>query len=320
MSRRISILVVDDEPRVLRFVRTELESDGYRVLAATNGRQAIELHETERPALVILDLIMPDMDGFEVLRRLRVTGQTPVIVLTARASDIDKIRGLDLGADDYLTKPFNPEELAARMRAVLRRTQSRGVLDEQQVYELGRVTVDLDRRQVLVQDDEVTLSPTEWKLLANLVTNAGRVILHEDLLGMTWGPEYRNDLQYLRVWVSRLRRKLGESSSQPSLIRTVPGVGYTLRAPGTDRPGSAEMTAHDDRGSPTRDAGAASVAATHDGLDMPDVDHTSSTDGEEPSRRALQPADALTASDADRSRVADTDRSRVAEVDCAGLH
>jgi two-component system KDP operon response regulator KdpE len=231
MNRRISVLVVDDEPRVLRFVQAELESDGYRVLIANSGRQAIELHESERPALVILDLIMPDLDGFEVLRRIRVNARTPVIVLTARASDVDKIRGLDLGADDYLTKPFNPEELAARMRAVLRRTQGLAAIDERQVVTFGEVEVDLERRRVTVASEEATLSPTEWQLLMNLIQNAGRVILHEDLLGMTWGPEYRNDLQYLRVWVSRLRRKLGESSHLPGLIKTVPGVGYMIREP-----------------------------------------------------------------------------------------
>jgi two-component system KDP operon response regulator KdpE len=231
MSRRISVLVVDDEPRILRFVRTELESDGYRVLVANSGRQAIELHDSERPALVILDLIMPDVDGFEVLRRIRVSARTPVIVLTARGSDVDKIRGLDLGADDYLTKPFNPEELSARMRAVLRRSQTGSPLAARQMFTFGNLQVDLERRRVTVEGADVSLSPTEWQLLANLLQNAGRVILHEDLLGMTWGAEYRNDLQYLRVWVSRLRRKLGESSNDPGLIKTVPGVGYTIREP-----------------------------------------------------------------------------------------
>ena len=235
MSRRVSVLVVDDEPRILRFVRAELESDGYRVVVATSGRQAIELHESERPALVILDLIMPDLDGFGVLRRIRVAARTPVIVLTGRVSDVDKIRGLDLGADDYLTKPFNPEELAARMRAVLRRTSGTAGPDGQAplIWGGGDVCIDLEGRQVLVAGREVSLSPTEWQLLSSLAAHAGRVILHEDLLGMTWGPEYRNDLQYLRVWVSRLRRKLGDGDSPtgPRLIRTVPGVGYTIRAP-----------------------------------------------------------------------------------------
>ena len=261
MSRRISVLVVDDEPRILRFVRAELESDGYRVLAATSGRQAVDLHEAERPALVILDLIMPDMDGFDVLRRIRVSARTPVIVLTARASDVDKIRGLDLGADDYLTKPFNPEELAARMRAVLRRTQGPGVTDDRDRFVAGEVEVDLDRRRVTVAGDEVSLSPTEWQLLANLISNAGRVILHEDLLGMTWGPEYRNDLQYLRVWISRLRRKLGERPSRPSLIRTVPGVGYIIKEPEPGESGSggpiASDLADDDVEKSVRDSGTA---------------------------------------------------------------
>jgi two-component system, OmpR family, KDP operon response regulator KdpE len=152
-------------------------------------------------------------------------------VLTARASDVDKIRGLDLGADDYLTKPFNPEELSARMRAVLRRTQGLPSMNEQQLLMFGDVEVDMERRRVSVNGEEAALSPTEWQLLMNLIQNAGRVILHEDLLGMTWGPEYRNDLQYLRVWVSRLRRKLGESSHHPGLIKTVPGVGYMIREP-----------------------------------------------------------------------------------------
>ena len=278
MSRRISVLVVDDEPRILRFVRAELESDGYRVLVATNGRQAIDLHEAERPALVILDLIMPDMDGLDILRRIRVSARTPVIVLTARTSDVDKIRGLDLGADDYLTKPFNPEELAARMRAVLRRAQRPSPADARNRFVAGDVEVDLDRRRVTVAGKEVSVSPREWQLLANLISNAGRVILHEDLLGMTWGPEYRNDLQYLRVWVSRLRRKLGERPSRPSLIKTVPGVGYVIREaraddaedddpeaddpdPAGDRPGAsransmgASGTLHDGDANVTRDA------------------------------------------------------------------
>ncbi|MDP8924116.1 MAG: response regulator transcription factor [Chloroflexota bacterium] len=252
MSRRISVLVVDDEPRILRFVRAELESDGYRVLVATSGRQAIDLHETEHPALVILDLIMPDMDGFDVLRRLRVAARTPVIVLTARASDVDKIRGLDLGADDYLTKPFNPEELSARLRAVLRRTQGPVAVDEHNRFVAGDVEVDLDRRRVTVAGDEVSLSPTEWQLLANLISNAGRVILHEDLLGMTWGPEYRNDLQYLRVWISRLRRKLGGRPGRPSLIRTVPGVGYIIKEGEAEAPGTGPDVASDSAGDRSR--------------------------------------------------------------------
>ena len=271
MSRRISVLVVDDDPRILRFVRTDLEADGYRVLIASSGRQAIEIHDAERPALVILDLIMPDLDGFEVLRRIRVGARTPVIVLTARASDVDKIRGLDLGADDYLTKPFNPEELAARMRAVLRRSHVGPPDATRDVYTFGDVRVDLARRRVTVNGADALLSPTEWQLLANLLQNAGRVILHEDLLGMTWGPEYRNDLQYLRVWVSRLRRKLGESSNHPGLIKTVPGVGYTIREPDEAHAGHEARPREEAR--PRDEAGVPEQADRPDRPHAPDQPH-----------------------------------------------
>jgi two-component system KDP operon response regulator KdpE len=227
-NRRISVLVVDDEPRVLRFVRAELESDGYRVLIASNGRQAIELHESERPALVILDLIMPDLDGFEVLRRIRVNARTPVIVLTARGSDVDKIRGLDLGADDYLTKPFGIGELLARIRVALRhnaRSES-GV----STFTLGAVKVDLARRQVHKNDGEVHLTPIEYKLLATLIKYEGRVITHRQLLKEVWGPGSAEQTQYLRVYMGQLRHKLEDNPSRPRFLTTEPGVGYRLRS------------------------------------------------------------------------------------------
>lgn len=230
MARSQTVLVVDDEPRILRFIRTELESQGYRVLAADSGRQALELLELELPDLVVLDLIMPGMDGFETLGHIRESSQVPVLLLTAKGGDRDKVRGLDLGADDYLTKPFNPEELSARIRAILRRAKTPVVGQSHRPLVFGDLLVDLDQRRVLVGDREVSLSPTEWQLLYYLATNAGRVILHEDLLAMTWGPEYRNDLQYLRVWISRLRRKLRDDPVQPRIIRTVPGVGYMVKA------------------------------------------------------------------------------------------
>ena len=230
LARLQTILVVDDEPRVLRLMRSELESQGYRVLAADSGQQALEVLEVELPDLVILDLLMPGLDGFETLQRIRETSQVPVIVVSARSSDRDKIRGLDLGADDYLCKPFNPDELVARVRAVLRRARPVSLVEPRRPLVYGELVVDPDQRRVLVGDREVPLSPTEWQLLYYLATNAGRVVLHEDLLSMTWGPEYRNDLQYLRVWISRLRRKLRDSALQPRIIRTVPGVGYMLKA------------------------------------------------------------------------------------------
>jgi two-component system KDP operon response regulator KdpE len=230
MSRRISVLVVDDEPRILRFVRAELESDGYRVLAATSGRQGIDLHETERPALVILDLMMPDMDGFDVLRRIRVSARTPVIVLTARASDVDKIRGLDLGADDYLTKPFGVGELLARMRAALRRAGGARPAG-QAVLEHGDLRMDLERREVTVSGRPVHLTPKEYDLLHYLLAHVGKLVTHGALLRAVWGTEYGDARPYLHVYVGQLRRKLEPDPSRPRHIVTEPGVGYRLADP-----------------------------------------------------------------------------------------
>lgn len=222
------MLVVDDEPRILRFVRAELESAGFRVVTASEGNSALEAVETEVPDLVVLDVIMPGMDGFEVLRRLRGRRAVPVILLTARGNDADKVRGLDLGADDYLTKPFSPDELSARIRAVLRRTSSANKSLTAARFEVGELMVDFDRRKVVVGGRAVQMSRTEWQLLQQLALNAGKVMLHEELLVRTWGPEYREDVEYLRVWVSRLRRKIEGDPAHPAYLRTVPGVGYVL--------------------------------------------------------------------------------------------
>jgi two-component system KDP operon response regulator KdpE len=229
VRRGAAVLIVDDEPRILRFVRVELEAEGYRTLAATNGAQALDLLEMERPSVVVLDLLLPDLDGFEVLQRIRAVSKVPVILLTARGTDVDKVRGLNEGADDYLTKPFNPEELTARVRAILRRTSPNLASEPPAPLVRGELWVDFDRRRVRLGEREVNLSPTEWQLLYHLARNAGRVLLHEDLLTMTWGPAFRDDLQYLRVWISRLRRKLEDDPLEPRYIRTVSGVGYTIR-------------------------------------------------------------------------------------------
>ena len=226
--RKPTVLVVDDEPRILRFVRAELESAGYGVETATDGAAALRAVEDGSPDLVVLDVIMPDLDGFEVLRRIRDFSSVPVILLTARGSDADKVRGLDLGADDYLTKPFSPDELSARVRAVLRRTAPAGKAPLGGRFTVGDLVVDFDRRKVTVRGNEVQLSRTEWQLLQQLARNAGKVMVHEDLLVRTWGPEYRDDVEYLRVWVSRLRRKIEDDPARPRYIRTVPGIGYTL--------------------------------------------------------------------------------------------
>jgi DNA-binding response OmpR family regulator len=226
--RKPTVLVVDDEPRILRFVRAELESAGFGVLTASDGDSALEIVEASNPDLVVLDVIMPGMDGFEVLRRLRARRAVPVVLLTARGNDADKVRGLDLGADDYLTKPFSPDELSARIRAVLRRTSSASRSFAASRFEVGDLVIDFDRRKVVVRGKEVQMSRTEWQLLQQLALNAGKVMLHEDLLVRTWGPEYREDVEYLRVWVSRLRRKIEDDPGHPSYLRTVPGVGYLL--------------------------------------------------------------------------------------------
>lgn len=224
------VLVVDDDHKILRLLRIELTAQGFQVIMAERGNDAIELVERQRPELVVLDIIMPGMDGLEVLRRVRESSGVPVILLTAKGTDSDKILGLELGADDYLAKPFNPEELTARVRAVLRRTQAREAPTTGNRLMCGNIVIDLARRTVYVNNKPVVLSRTEWQLLQQLCANAGRVMLHEDLLARTWGPEYRDDVQYLRVWISRLRQKLEENPAQPKYIRTVQGIGYILEA------------------------------------------------------------------------------------------
>lgn len=242
--RKHLILVVDDEPPIVRLVKAKLQADGYEVMTASNGAEALKAIEQQRPDLIVLDLMMPTMDGFETLRRVRATSQIPVLMLTARTSDADKLRGLNSGADDYLTKPFNPDELSARIRAILRRTAGLAPASGSSLlsYPHLGVTIDLDRRKVTVNGTEARLSKTEWELLNQLASNAGRVMLHGELLSRIWGPEFRDEVHYLRTWVSRLRAKIephaegsaqnGESDcEQPSLITTFPGIGYRLEAP-----------------------------------------------------------------------------------------
>jgi two-component system KDP operon response regulator KdpE len=230
MRKRL-ILVVDDEPSIIRLVRAKLQADGYAVATAARGEEALAYLEDERPDLIVLDLMMPGMDGFETLRRIRSASQVPVILLTARAGDHDKLRGLEGGADDYVTKPFNPDELAARIAAVLRRTAGTAPTAGRAVLRYPGVEIDLERRRVLVQGEETRLSRTEWELLAQLAANAGRVMLHAELLTRIWGPEFRDEAHYLRTWVSRLRAKLQTDPATPELIATFPGLGYRMEAP-----------------------------------------------------------------------------------------
>jgi two-component system KDP operon response regulator KdpE len=229
--RKHLILVVDDEPAIVRLVRTKLQADGYAVITASRGEEALEILEDERPDLIILDLMMPGIDGFETLRRIRTESQVPVIMLTARAGDADRLKGFHSGADDYITKPFNPDELSARVAAVLRRTAGAAPISGRAALKYPGVEIDLERRRVLVSGEEVRLSRTEWELLSQLAGNVGKVMLHAELLTRIWGPEFRDEAHYLRTWVSRLRAKLEADPSTPQLITTFPGLGYRLEAP-----------------------------------------------------------------------------------------
>ena len=229
--KRHLILVIDDEAAIVRLVRAKLQTDGYTVVSAGNGETGLQLVEDERPDLVILDVMMPGMDGFETLRRLREQSRVPVIMLTARASDRDKLRGLESGADDYVTKPFNPDELAARVAAVLRRSEGSAPAGGRTVLRYEDLEIDLERRSVTLRGNEVKLSKTEWALLSQLASNAGRVLMHAELLSRIWGPEFRDESHYLRTWVSRLRTKLEPDGAENSLITTFPGIGYRLEPP-----------------------------------------------------------------------------------------
>ena len=231
MMNRTKVLIVDDEPKIVRFVKTALNLAGYDVITAGTGQLAQKLAETERPDLIVLDLGLPDIDGFQVLRELRTYSTIPIIILTARDDEKDKVHGLELGADDYLTKPFGIRELEARLQAVLRRVNWLPQPDDMTEFKLYDLEVDFRRHHVRLKGKEVHLTPTEYELLRVIIQNTGQVLLHGDLLSRVWGEEYRNDLAILRVNVSRLRQKLEEDPRQPRYILTVSGVGYTLATP-----------------------------------------------------------------------------------------
>ena len=220
------ILVVDDEPRMTRFIRMNLELEGYQVLEAHDGTEALDKVRTSLPDLVILDVMMPELDGFETLDMLREVSTVPVIMLTVRADEEDKVRGLELGADDYVTKPFGARELASRVKAVLRRTQGPAAPEEAVVRIDDRLSIDFNNREVIVEDQRIKLRPTEFRLLYHLVENAGWVVPHETLLAKVWGYEYREETQYLRLYVTYLRQKIEADPGDPHYILTERGVGY----------------------------------------------------------------------------------------------
>jgi two-component system, OmpR family, KDP operon response regulator KdpE len=227
VTRGARILVVDDEPQILRSLRTTLAAHGYDVQTAASGEEAVTMVEGHMPDLVVLDLVLPGISGLDVCRYLRERSPVPILILSARGDERDKVAALDLGADDYLTKPFGVNELLARIRAALRRAAgARGLAA---VVVAGDLRVDFDRRQVAVDGAEVRLTPTEFDLLKALAANAGRVLTHGYLLRTVWGPEYEGESQLLRVFVGQLRRKIERDPARPRHILTEPGVGYRFR-------------------------------------------------------------------------------------------
>jgi two-component system KDP operon response regulator KdpE len=220
------ILVVDDEPRMRRFIRMNLDLEGYGVIEAENGMDALEKVRVNLPDLVILDVMMPELDGFETLRMLREVSRVPVIMLTVQADESDKVRGLELGADDYVTKPFGTRELTSRVRAVLRRTAGPPEPKDAIVRIDERLSVDYNNREAIVEGERIKLRPTEFRLLYHLIENAGWVVPHEMLLAKVWGYEYREELQYLRLYITYLRKKIEPEPSRPRYIFTEREVGY----------------------------------------------------------------------------------------------
>ena len=224
------VLVIEDEPEIRRFLRVSLTEHGYAPLEAVEGAEGLTLAAAEKPDLVILDLGLPDMDGTEVASRIREWSSVPIIILSARGQETDKVTALDIGADDYLTKPFGIQELLARMRVALRKAVDGGPEGEQEpIFTVGKLRVDMAKRVVYLNDEEVHLTPIEYKLLHELIKNAGGLVTQQTLLRNVWGPGYAKEGHYLRVYMGNLRRKLEEDPAQPHYLITEPGVGYRLR-------------------------------------------------------------------------------------------
>ncbi|MEL6309255.1 MAG: response regulator transcription factor [Chloroflexota bacterium] len=221
------MLVVDDEPRMIGFIRMNLELEGHQVIEAHNGLEALESVRTQLPDIVILDVMMPELDGFETLRMLREFSDIPVIMLTAKGDENDKVYGLELGADDYVTKPFGPRELSSRIKAVMRRWKNPATSPDDAILEIdGHLSVDFNQREVIVEGERVKLRPTEYRLLYHLIENAGWTVPHDQLLAKVWGYEYRDEAHYVRLYVNYLREKIEEDPSNPQYILTERGVGY----------------------------------------------------------------------------------------------
>jgi len=227
-NQPVSVLLIEDEPQIRRFLRTTLPEKGYRLFESTTGKDGLTQAQSRNPDLILLDLGLPDMDGLEVIKRLREWASIPIIVLSARGQEPVKVNALDLGADDYITKPFGMEELLARMRVVLRHAASVSETG-QTVFTSGELRVDLQRRQVFLANKEIHLTPIEYKLLVVLIRSAGMVLTHRQLLKEVWGPLHVDEAQYLRVYMRQLRNKLEANPAQPRYLVTELGVGYRLR-------------------------------------------------------------------------------------------
>lgn len=223
-------LVVEDESNILRFVRANLRASGYEVASAKNGTEALAQFEERNPHVIILDLMLPEIDGLEVCQRIRSVSDVPIVIITAKDDIQDAVRGLNAGADDYITKPFAVEELLARINAVMRRAKSNVIQTPTDKIRLGDMTVDLAQRQVIINNQTAHLTPTEFKLLTILASNPEKVVPHEELLLAIWGQEYKDCTHYLRVSIGRLRQKIEADPGNPEIIVTCSGVGYMIRA------------------------------------------------------------------------------------------
>jgi DNA-binding response OmpR family regulator len=231
LRHKFKILLVDDEERILHFLKTKLKTLGFDVITANNGIEAIEQFQGQQPDLVILDVIMPKMDGFQTLKELRTISAVPVIMLSAMGDDANRIKGLGLGADDYLPKPFNPDELVARIEAIKRRLNLREPKDPPKELILHDIKINFDEYRITVRGKEVKLTRVEWLLLHELAMNAGHLMFYSDLLTRVWGPEYRNELQILRTWICRLRQKIEDDDNSFKIISTAPKTGYIFIPP-----------------------------------------------------------------------------------------
>lgn len=232
--QQAKILLVEDEQQIRRFLRVTLGSSGYSLIEASSGQEGLMLAATEKPEIIILDLGLPDMDGLDFTKQLREWCSTPVIVLSARGQESDKISALDAGADDYLTKPFSTGELLARMRVAMRHAEQSKSEQTQTKYEFGKINVDLSKREVLKDGQEMHLTPIEYKLLALLLRHHGKVLTHRQLLKEVWGDAYSDENHYLRVYMGQLRHKLEDNAARPRHLITEPGVGYRLKIEAPD--------------------------------------------------------------------------------------